>query len=146
MDSKNMVIFSLGCAAAIYVSKEIIYPKLKQYVSKGMYKKKCNNKIIEKMEDGSTFEQAKQELINERLAQHFEIELTTYEIFGQVITQGQRVSFKTHEYGVVSGKFLGVRQSKAEGYTYNFFVWKNDDNIISGPVEMIEADTLMVYG
>lgn len=43
------------------------------------------------------------------------------------------------------GVGLGLRESKVEGYSYNFFIWKSDDNVISVPIEIINKDTLIVY-
>jgi len=145
MDINSTLLIGVGGVTTIYIYKEIIFPKIKVILNNGIKKRFYNKKINTMMEEGITFEQAKQELLNKRMAEHFEIELTSYEFFGKVVNQGERVSFQTEEYGFISGRFLGCRQCKAEGYTYNFFIWKHDDNVVSAPIEAIKKDTLMVY-
>jgi len=145
MSVYNTLLTTIGGVAIVYIGKEIIYPRAKVFINNYVKRQKYNKKINTIMEDGISFEQAKQELLNERMAEHYEIELTSYDFFGKVINRGERVSFQTEEYGYISGKFLGCRECKAEGYTYNFFVWKNDDYVVSAPIEAIKKDTLMVY-
>jgi len=144
MGYRNAILISFGVVGTIYVIRQILLPKLSNIFIKAKHSKKIQEIMLK---EGVGFDSAKERLIDQSLAKHFEIEKTEYEINGKKIKLGQRTSFQTEEYGFISGKFLGVRSSKAEGYTYNLFIYKNDEkNVISVPVEAIHIDTIMVYG
>lgn len=142
MDNKTIgVLIAVGC---IFIANEFLLP----YIKSKLEILKAHKKIRQTMEkENLDFNRAAELFFSEDLGLSFGISLKEWEIGGLKAKQGDRIGFQTDD-GMVVGIFLGLRESKAAGYSYHFILSSKKENkteIVSMPVEEVYEDTFNIY-
>ncbi len=134
----NHVLLTLYIATSIFVIFEIFIPQLKRQALIKEIDFLMNKEKI-------SFEEAKEKLNTKKMARIFKIDQDILVVDDKVIKQGDRVSFQANQQGFVTGEFLGLKELSSRVRNSHFFIKMPDNKIISGPVEMMFNETLLVY-
>jgi hypothetical protein len=92
-----------------------------------------------------TFDEAKGIAISNTIKSIIRIDREIWKTEEFTINKGDRVSF-TSEEGFISGEFLGLKTTMAEGYSYNYVLKSSSTKIlICAPIETIDVKSIRVY-
>lgn len=142
MDNKTIGVIILITVA--FIVKEFATP----YIKKKIKVFKQHKLIKETMErENIDFSQAIEKMSTERLSENLGAKTKQWNINDMVAEIGDRIGFETED-GMITGTFLGLKESKAKGYTYHFLIntIKNNQNIIiSMPIEEVYSETFNIY-
>lgn len=137
--SKETIITSLIILTVIYTVKEKIYPYLKKYKIKIDNRKKIDKLVNE---DNLSLEEATAKLISNNIINNFKIDKKSCMIHEQILKEGDLISYQDEDLRYIRGTVLGFKISKAEGYTYHYYLLKNDNTVLIKPIETIVPNTL----
>ncbi|MBO8160664.1 MAG: hypothetical protein H0Z24_03425 [Thermosipho sp. (in: Bacteria)] len=134
------IVAVIAVVAVTALVKEFLLPKLKKS------NKKSSKQVIKlAKEQGISYEEAAEKLITSKIAEFYKVSETVATFNSQVVNQGDRIAFNCDELGFITGEFIGLKKSKALGYTKHFVIKTSSGKIIAAPVELIDEDTVTVY-
>jgi len=138
----STIIIGILATGAIFLTKEVLMKRIKER----LINNKSNIKIRKLMrEKNISFEEAKEKVLTEKLADVFRLEQDVIILDEKIVKQGNHISFNSENYGFVTGSFLGGKKNQLKGSTFIFYVKRPDDTILQAPIECISKGSLMIY-
>lgn len=106
-----------------------------------------NKKLEEIMEkENVSYEKAKDILLRNEFINAITVSKKEWIIRNDlIIKQGDRISFRDKEVGLMQGDFIGLIKPMAVGYSDLYVIRTLDNSIRQAPVVFVDLDTINIY-
>ncbi|MCQ4924848.1 hypothetical protein NE686_17230 [Tissierella carlieri] len=146
------MIMGITVASTFFLIKVLIKERKKVMTFfSALFNRGTNAKITKEiqrlMDEGSTYEEAKQKLLTNELIKALRIDEPCWRVNKNLtLVQGNRVSFVDKEVGYIQGDFLGLIKPDVVGYDYLYVLRNTKTSVIrQASITYVKEDTINVY-
>ena len=146
------MIMGITVASTFFLIKVLIKERKKVMTFfSALFNRGTNTKITKEiqrlMDEGSTYEEAKQKLLTNELIKALRIDEPCWRVNKNLtLVQGNRVSFVDKEVGYIQGDFLGLIKPDVVGYDYLYVLRNTKTSVIrQASITYVKEDTINVY-